>query len=318
MLDAFGRITFARELTAPDQSRRSLARAASAGSAERLARGAYLPTSVWAGLDAREKYLHRIVAVASTRRNPPVISHISAAAVWGPPALGDWPPEVHTTIPPNAAAHSRSGVIQHKAALSGVDLVELGGLRVTSLPRTIVDLATTESFACAIVAADRALLVDRFGPRPAMTTRDELEAAWERAVPRRAHLRAIAVLRFAETRAESPLESISRVTMRTIGVPRPSLQVPHYDTAGFIGEPDFYWPEHGLIGEADGDAKYLDARFRNDRSSDEVVLDEKIREDRLRALPRTVAGWRWKAAISPALLGRQLTDAGLPTGQKWQ
>jgi hypothetical protein len=282
-----------------------------------VSRGAYLPSEEWQSLDTRQRYLVRIASIASSRRTRAVLSHLSAAAVWNLPVLGAWPTEVHTTIPTTAVAHSRNGVVQHKAPLLDEDVVEIGGFLVTSIPRTVIDLAMSESFLSAVIAADRALLVDRFGRRPSLTTRGVLEACWERATPRRAHRRATAVLRFAGTRSESPLESVSRVNLRAAGLPRPQLQVPHYDDQGFIGEPDFCWPEFGLIGEADGDIKYLDVGVRGDRSAERVVLDEKIREDRFRSLGRGVARWRWKTAMSPALLRQQLVAAGLPTGVKW-
>lgn len=193
----------------------------------------------------------------------------------------------------------------------------MGHSFVTSIPRTVLDLATTCSFIEAVVVADRALLVDRFGRRAPMTTWEELEAAWDRAKALRAFSRVRAVLGFAVTQAESPLESVSRVNIRVAGLPRPQLQVPHYDAAGFIGNPDFSWLEFGLLGEADGDTKYLDPEVRAGKSAEQVVLDEKIREDRLRALPRHMSRWRWKTAASPALLRRKLTDAGLTTGNKW-
>jgi hypothetical protein len=125
------------------------------------------------------------------------------------------------------------------------------------------------------------------------------------------------VIDFAETQAESPLESVSRVNMRAIGVPRPELQRSYSDAAGVIGAVDFAWEEFGLLGEADGDVKYLQARFRGDRTADQVVLDEKIREDRLRALSRRMARWRWATAIDPDALRRKLAAAGLPTGCRW-
>ena len=54
-----------------------------------------------------------------------------------------------------------------------------------------------------------------------------------------------------------------------------------------------------MIGEADGDIKYLDPAIPNGRTAEEVVSDEKVREDRFRALPRTVTRWRWPIAIRP-------------------
>jgi hypothetical protein len=102
-----------------------------------------------------------------------------------------------------------------------------------------------------------------------------------------------------------------------IGCPRPLLQTPYYDRAGFIGEADFDWPDYGTVGEADGDIKYLDPGFRNGRTAEQVVLDEKIREDRFRALPRTVSRWRWAIAIRPERLRERLMTAGLPMGRPW-
>ena len=130
-------------------------------------------------------------------------------------------------------------------------------------------------------------------------------------MPFRGHARARAVEGFATSRADSPLESISRVTMHEIGCPQPQLQTPFHDAEGFIAETDFYWEEFGLIGEADGDQKYLDAAKRSGRTIDQVKLDEKVREDRLRALPRGVTRWRWATAMSPVALHRHLSAAGI-------
>jgi hypothetical protein len=85
------------------------------------------------------------------------------------------------------------------------------------------------------------------------------------------------------------------------------------DADGFIGLVDFYWPEFGIVGEADGDMKYLDPAFRAGRTAEQVVLDEKIREDRLRALGLTVVRWRWRTANDANALRSKLVSAGLPS-----
>jgi hypothetical protein len=256
------------------------------------------------------------MAVAATRNGSPVISHWSAAAFYNLPRIGDWPREVHLTVPATAASGSRNGVVKHRQPLDPADIFEYEGLRFTSLSRTLIDIAATSSFRDAVVVADAALNLDRLGRRPPRTTREELEAAWTRAQPLKAHARTKAVLDFAETRSETPIESISRVAMRIIGVPRPALQVAHYDSRGFIGETDFAWPDFDAVGEADGDRKYLDAAFRSGRTVERVLLDEKHREDRLRALPRRVGRWPWSVALSLPLLREKLTALGLPTNQK--
>ncbi len=310
-------LVFARDENQLGPSRRSLSRAASKGLARRIARGVYLPQDAWAKSSTSARYLSCVMAVAMTRHGNPVISHWSAAAFYDLPRIGDWPEHVHFTVPPTAASGSRNGVIKHRQQLQEEDILEYEGLQFTSLTRTLLDIAATSSFRDAVVAVDAALRVDRFGRRPPRTTREELEAAWIRAQPSKSRARTKAVLDFAETGAETPIESVSRVTVRTIGVPRPTLQIAHYDSRGFIGETDFAWQEFGAVGEADGDRKYLDAAFRTGRSPEQVLLDEKRREDRLRALPRKVARWPWTVALSPRLLRERLVAIGLPTGRNW-
>ena len=90
------------------------------------------------------------------------------------------------------------------------------------------------------------------------------------------------------------------------------LQLPHYDRDGFIGYTDFAWPEYGVVAEADGRNKYLDESLRSGRTLEEVIMDEKIREDRLRDLPRKFTRWGWKVANDPAALASKLRAQGLP------
>jgi hypothetical protein len=122
---------------------------------------------------------------------------------------------------------------------------------------------------------------------------------------------ALDVIEFADARAESPLESISRAGIHLAGLPAPELQLPFRDARGLIGYTDFAWPEAGVVGEADGDVKYLDPAFRSGRTAEQVVLDEKIREDRLRGIGLRVVRWRWETARQPRALGALLTGAGV-------
>ena len=106
--------------------------------------------------------------------------------------------------------------------------------------------------------------------------------------------------------------------MRKIGCPRPVLQSQFRDTDGIIGDTDFDWPEFRLVGEADGDRKYLDEAYRGGRSVEQVLLDEKVREDRVRALGRGFSRWPWSTGIDPPALRRKLASAGLPMGVPWR
>jgi hypothetical protein len=56
---------------------------------------------------------------------------------------------------------------------------------------------------------------------------------------------------------------------------------------------------------------WLDDELLGGRSTREVVLAEKKREDRLRALGYTVVRWDWNAVTDPEVLRRKLEAAGV-------
>lgn len=311
-------IVLIRDLADPHATRQQFARAARAGNEFRLARGAYLPTAYWQRLDKRQQYVTRIRAVAGTRRSAMVLSHWSAAAVHALPIMGEWPRVVHVTIPPTSGGRSRGGVVKHAARLSDDDIVTVDGMLITSLARTALDLATVGTFAAGALAVDRVLHVDRRDRTFRRTvTKAELLAAWERALPFKGHRRALKVVDFGVEDAGSALETVSRVNMMMIGCPKPLLQTPYSDYQGFIGEVDFDWPDFGVVGEADGAIKYLDPNYRSGRTAEQVLLDEKDRHDRLAALPKRVARWRWSVGVSAPALKARLAQAGLPMGIRW-
>jgi len=318
MADSTPELIFVRDLDERFESRRGHARAVDAGTEIRLARGAYIDSATLAMHSGRERYLLVIQAVIGTRINRPVLSHLSAAAIHGLPIRGSWPREVHVTVPASDGSRSRNGVVKHHSALADDDVVEISGFLVTSRARTIIDLAIAHSFTDALLAADRFLFVDRFGQIAPMGVKGDLQQTLDRMKPFRAHRKAQLVVDRSEDRAESPLESLSRASMIIARLPRPALQVPHYDSRGFIGEPDFSWPEFGVLGEADGDAKYSDARFRAGRTPQQVFADERRRHNRLVALPRTVRRWDWEIASDPLRLRALLVEAGLPADVEWR
>jgi hypothetical protein len=312
MPDIDAQLRYARDLSDSFGRREDLARSAASGLLHRVARGAYLRAEVWTMLDDREKYLTLIRAVTATRRFRPVLSHFSAAAIHGLPMVGAWPSTVHTIVGPTAGGRSRNRVVKHSLRLDDADVVEVDGFFVTSVARTVVDVAALASPLVAVTMADRALHVDRRGRNLPMTTKADLFDVWERSLPARAHARTKEVIEFSTELADSPLESVSRVNMRVIGCPRPLLQSRFSDYRGLIGETDFNWPSFGLIGEADGDIKYLDELYRGGRTAEQVLRDERIRENRLRALKLEMTRWEWGTAIRPAALRAHLQNAGLP------
>jgi hypothetical protein len=79
-----------------------------------------------------------VVAFLAVKRAGGVISHVSAAVEWGLAQPVELP---HVTVPPNAS-HGCRGAKVHRATIPSIDRAYRGVLVVTSVSRTIVDLAS--------------------------------------------------------------------------------------------------------------------------------------------------------------------------------
>jgi hypothetical protein len=303
-------LTLSAELTASGQDDRALARACRAGSLTRIGPGAYVPTLEWSTFDPRKQHLHRAVAAQRKRRSGLVLSHETAAIAWGLPAWG-WPRGLTDFIDPgDGAPRSEHTVRIRSAPLGQDDVVDLDGVLVTSVQRTVLDLLMTRGREQAVVLVDdvlhrgrldRAELADLVASRP--SARARRRAAW--------------AVGFGDAGAESPGESVSRVSVHDAGFVAPVLQKECRDADGLIGYADFFFPdprcpEKGSLGEFDGDVKYLGGEHRAGRTPEQVVLDEKLREDRLRAMPTTagLARWTRRDLARPGRLARLLLAAG--------
>lgn len=141
-------------------------------------------------------------------------------------------------------------ILRTTAPLPAEEVIDVDGLRVTSLARTAADLARTAEFTWAVVAADQAL---RRGVRT-----EELLAGVDAGPKRKGNAALRAVAAFADGRSGSVAESVSRVTMERAGLPKPVLQFAVTGAEGWKGCSDFGRPEHGMVGEMDGEAKYKD------------------------------------------------------------
>jgi hypothetical protein len=273
------------------------------GELVRLARGVYVVAERWEACDPREQHVLRARAFASTAVSEHVFSHATAAAVHGVPVIGGYPVRVHVTVEPGSGARFRQHVVPHRTALPPAHVERVNGLLVTTPARTVVDLATSESFPAAVAAVDWWL-----GERGDRASLQQLLDS----LPRRTGGgRAEQAIEFGSARSGSVGESISRAAMHVLRLPPPRLQQRFEDEAGTIGIVDFWWPHDGLIGEFDGVAKYVRLEYAKGRTPAEVVIEEKRREDRLRSLGHRVVRWGWQEATDLNDLDRVLTAAGL-------
>jgi hypothetical protein len=287
-----------------ESARTRLAHAATAGDLVRVVRGAYIASSTWSLLDAAGRYRMIVRAVAATAREPLIFCRAAAAVLWDVPWLGPWPQRVDVLVPQDSPLRSSKTLRRHREGASEIESID--GLRVTSLARTAIDVARESDFARAVVVGDAAC-----------ARHADLVVEAGRVPMRHGSARARAVAAFADGRAASPGESVSRVTMYALGVPAPVLQQEFPRPDGGVWAVDFWWPDAGVIGEFDGDVKYLDPAFGRGRPAREIVAAEKRREDELRRMSRGFARWDWRVARSPRLLGERLAIAGLvPTRQR--
>ncbi|GAA2079845.1 hypothetical protein GCM10009840_13920 [Pseudolysinimonas kribbensis] len=288
-----------------ESARRRLAERAKAGELVRVVRGAYLPQDDWTSLDAEERYGMRIRAICATHPGI-VLAHGAAAAAWGLPWIG--PRASRFDVLTEGRAGSTSN-IRRRIEPRG-EVVTIDGMLVTGLARTVVDVARDGDLSRAVAVADAALNPRTRAQLAVRTGAPDLESELARVPFRHGEVRARHVVDFADGRSGSAGESASRVTIDRIGLPSAILQQPFPRSAGGCWLVDFWWPEFGLIGEFDGRQKYLDPAFRDGRSADEVVYDEKRREDELRRQCRAFVRWGWREARNPASLAALLRSVG--------
>ena len=290
---------------------RALGHAVARGELVRVHRGAYVRSDEWNALDSAQRYRRRVIAAARASRSRPVLSHQSAAAFWGIPTIGDPMRLVHVLTTPMAGTRTENGFRRHAAEIASEDVIEQDGVRVTSFARTLIDLARDTPFASAVVSLDWSLRPARKDLEPRIKI-DQLQEFFEAQPGERFRRRVHRALEFASPLSGSPGESFSRATMHELGFPAPVLQFDVRDGRGLIGTCDFAWPERGLLGEFDGRVKYTRGMARPGENVEDIVMREKIREDRMRATGRGMTRWLWSEVLHQEQLRAKLTGAGLP------
>ena len=301
---------------------KDLSKQVNSGALVRVRHGVYADGPAWRELKDWQKYRLQIQAAAEMFEKPTIFARHSAASVWGVPTIGARHP-VQALALTNDGGRSRAGVRRHFAAPSGLEVVRRDGLLVTSRVRTVLDLAAFTPFAEAVVPLDHVLRPGKVPqpgavPRPGTAaqlpalSKADLSAGigsiYSAARQRRIH----AALDFADALSGSAGESYSRSLLHLAGFEAPVLQQAFRDEQGLIGYADFFWKRAGVVGEFDGEEKYLKPEYLKGRTPSQAVVDEKYREDRIRALGFTVVRWVWADLMQPGRLERKLTAAGVP------
>jgi hypothetical protein len=104
--------------------------------------------------------------------------------------------------------------------------------------------------------------------------------------------------------------------MMEAGFPSPVLQKEFVDRHGFRAFVDFWWPEYGIIGEADGQLKYGGPTGADPEAARRAVIAEKNRENTLRRLCSGFARWDHADVVRAGRLSSILRTAGLPSTRR--
>ena len=233
-------------------------------------------------VDARSQHLLAIeYALAGLRRGSSAVACLgSAAAVHELSRLGRLPERVRL-YRERGGQWRDADLAVLVCKLPDSHTTEVSGIPVTTRTRTAVDLARWVSFRSGVVVIDSAL---RGGSTRALLEQVSRDCARWPGIRK-----AREVIAFADGRAASPLESVSRHVFRAMGLPTPELQVSlawdEWGNARIIV--DFYWPEFGVVGEADGLLKYDDDPAGNS------LRAEKLRQEELEGLGYIVVRWTW-------------------------
>jgi len=223
----------------------SLDRALLAGTLTRLANGIYTAQNV---TDRREQHLSRARAEILAAPGDWHAARRTAAIVHGLPLLGFAPTAVQLTRDRTTTRVRSNSRHRHINALPQEERTLVDGLPVTTVARTVWDIARRESFRSAVVVTDAAL---RSGlDRAELVALTESHRGWPGV------RRAKAVIAFADGRAESPLESLGRVTCREESLPLFEPQVEIWIDGERVARVDGLWRGRLVVFEGDGGVKF--------------------------------------------------------------
>jgi len=272
VLTRLGGIATRSELAAAGLPEAELRRQLRRGALVAVCRGAYTLPELAAAATGDPAREHALAAAAAVRRAGAgaAASHHSAAIIHGLDLLSrpDSGAVALTRSPRGSRSRSdRAGAVVHLADLPPEQVTSRHGVQVTTVARTVIDLARTLPFADGVVVADAALHARK-------AARAELGSVLAACARWPGVRRAERVAAFSDHRAESALESAARVAFYEHGLPAPKLQAWVGDAEQMIGRADFFWPEHQTVAEADGAVKYATP----ERAVSQLGRDARLRD----------------------------------------
>lgn len=282
----------------------------------RVARGWFVDGATWAAWYPERRHLAAVIAAHRNAAGAPLFSHYSAAVLLNLPLWSFRADRVHTAQAPGNP--SNETVWRHRMEVPGAQTGTVAGYRCTTPSRTLADLAGISSAETLLGCADEVLA------RLARQGRDIDTESWQRwlrqmetlTVSLPSRRRGLGLLRrivaLADPRAESVLESVSRLQLVRLGY-EVDLQVAVKSPNGGSYFMDFELLGHRVFGECDGDVKYADPKMRSGRTPEEVVIAEKRRDNWAAGTTgHRLVHWGAQDAGTAERLGRLLQSFHVP------
>ena len=247
----------------------------------------YAPADELHRLDPVARHLVLARSVLAGQRGGVALTGPSAALLHGFDVWDHDLTVVHLLRLDQGAGRRSPDVVHHVAAAEvRGDVVERAGLLTVDAARAAWEVARLSGLESAVVTLDSALRHDPELAEPLWQLADRCQSHPRSRVARLA-------LRLARGGSESPGESITRVQCYRFGVPVPTLQYEVVDAYGrLLGRSDFYWEQYRHLAEFDGKVKY-ERLLKPGQSASDCVVEEKRREDAIRATARGMTRLVW-------------------------
>ncbi|MGH3502781.1 MAG: hypothetical protein ACRDQA_18090 [Nocardioidaceae bacterium] len=155
-------------------------------------------------------------------------------------------PPIDTCVLPSQSRVRREGCQGHERDLEPPDIIDVGGLQVTSPLRTGLDLGCALPRRTALATLDWFLRLEHF-------TQTDLQRELRRFAGRRGVVQLRELVAIADGRAESPRESWARLVILDAGLPVPELQWSVCVDGIEVFRLDLAYPKHRLYIEYDGE-----------------------------------------------------------------
>lgn len=251
----------------------------------RLRHGAYAPKEFYDALNPEQQHVLLARAVVDKLGDGVVLSHQTAGILHTGVSYGVDLSVVHVTRLDGRGGRIESGVDHHVGrVIPDGDVCIVDGLPVVVASRAVVESSSLAGVESGMVTASFAL-------RNGSVEMTELADRMGRHERWPGMLQVRLALRRADSRCESVGEVRSMYFFATHGLPIPTPQVEFCDADGVFARADFTWLEHQHVGEFDGLVKYGRLNPHRGDAVGQVLVEEKRREDRIRALDYGVSRW---------------------------